>query len=196
MAFETEPFIPKNYKISLDANNPQLQTDPDHLIGNKYVYIIKGEIFNKPININPITAAENTFQNPFQVIGKYLTVAKTANKDDIIKLYDQEAGKTLASVLADPAASAQFLATLMKIEGFKVKAIFQESDHLWMVLGYPISGGKTDTALIPFLLKDNNGSFILTAGTGNPSKEFSNITTCIIMKSFNGITYEAMGSLR
>jgi len=186
-------FQPKYYKISIDPNQPQLKKDPDHLIDNHYVYVIKGQILDQPIAIDPVGEVQNAFQNPFKVIGRYLVVARTANQDDILKLYDPDAIQYITKTfLADPAVAARFLKAISQCNGFKVKAIFQETNDLWLLVGYPIMNGQTNKYTMPFLLKEKNGDFMLSAGPGNLSTENLNIQSTIMLKGLEGLTYEVV----
>jgi len=189
---EPPPFSPQEYKISIKADDPQLQKDPDKLVGDSYVYVVKGQIFAQPVKIEPVNEDQNSFQNPLKAIGRFLAVAPTANKDAILKLYDPEAIPYITKTfLSDPTISARWTTALSQFQGFNAKAIFQVADRLWMVFGYPTMNGKTDKYLMPFGLKEDKGSFMLTSSTGLPPKDFFNIQAVLGgMKGIEGLTYQ------
>jgi hypothetical protein len=191
-AADPPPFSPQEYKISIKAD-PQLQKDTDKLVGDSYVYVVKGQIFEHPVPLDPVAEDQNTFQNPFKVIGRFLAVAPSANKDAILKLYDSDSVPYITKkFLSDPTITARWTAALANFQGFNVKAIFQESDTLWLIVGYPVMNGKTDAYLLPFSVKEGKGGFILNAPQGDPSKDFMNIQSVIGFKGMEGLTYQVV----
>jgi len=177
------------YKISLKADERFVVPDPEALVEGGYIYVFDGFRWE---NANLIEANPDLLKAILEsggattmesLISTYLSLFSDISslKANLLSLYSPDSNANIERLLQSPGTLEKLLLTFERLKGLTPRFVYKISSDEFVVLSEPSwKEGQTGVKLLPFLIKETNGRYVLVAGNITRTPKWQNILSAFM----------------